>query len=38
MKVITTKLVRTEHSRIVRGHDCAVANDRNVQRLLTVPR
>ena len=32
------KLVRTEDSRIVRGHDCALPNDRNIQRLLTVSR
>ena len=38
MKVMTMKLVRTEDSRIVRGHDYALPNDRDVQRLLTVPR
>ena len=38
MKVMTMKLVRTEDSRIVHGHNCALTNDRDVQRLLTVPR
>jgi len=36
--VMTMKLVRTEDSRIVRGQNCALTNDRDVQRLLTVPR
>ena len=35
---VSLKLVRTEDSRIVRGHDYALPNDRDVQRLLTVPR
>jgi hypothetical protein len=38
MKVMTKKRVRTEDSRIVHGHDCALPNDRNIQRLLTVSR
>ena len=32
------KLVRTEDSRIVPGQNCALTNDRNIQRLLTVSR
>lgn len=32
------KLVRTEDSRIVRGQNCALTNDRNIQRLLAVNR
>ncbi len=35
---VSLKLVRTEDSRIVRGHDYALPNDRDVQRLLVVPR
>ena len=35
---VSLKLVRTEDSRIVRGHDYALPNDRDVQRLLAVPR
>lgn len=35
---VSLKLVRTEDGRIVRGHDYALPNDRDVQRLLTVPR
>ena len=35
---VSLKLVRTDDSRIVRGHDYALPNDRDVQRLLTVPR
>ena len=35
---ISIKLVRTEDSRIVRGYDYALPNDRDVQRLLQVPR
>ena len=35
---VSLKLVRTEDSRIVRGHDYALPNDRDVQRMLTVPR
>ena len=35
---VSLKLVRTEDSSIVRGHDYALPNDRDVQRLLTVPR
>lgn len=35
---LSLKLVRTEDSRIVRGHDYALPNDRDVQRLLVVPR
>ncbi|MBP7412279.1 MULTISPECIES: FlgO family outer membrane protein [Simplicispira] len=35
---VSLKLVRTEDSRIVRGHDYALPNDRDVQRLLQVPR
>ena len=38
MKVMAKKRVRTEDSRIVHGHDCALPNDRDVQRLLTVSR
>ena len=38
MKVMTMKLVRTEDSRIVRGQNCALTNDRNIQRLLAVNR
>ena len=34
---VSLKLVRTEDSRIVRGHDYALPNDRDVQRLLQVP-
>lgn len=35
---VSLKLVRTEDSRIIRGHDYALPNDRDVQRLLQVPR
>lgn len=35
---VSLKLVRTEDSRIVRGHDYALPNDRDVQRLLVAPR
>lgn len=35
---VSMKLVRTEDSRIIRGHDYALPNDRDVQRLLAVPR
>lgn len=35
---ISLKLVRTEDGRIVRGHDYALPNDRDVMRLLQVPR
>lgn len=35
---VSLKLVRTEDSSIVRGHDYALPNDRDVQRLLTVSR
>lgn len=35
---VSLKLVRTEDSRIVRGHDYALPNDRDVQRLLAAPR
>lgn len=35
---VSMKLVRTEDSRIIRGHDYALPNDRDVQRLLQVPR
>ena len=35
---VSLKLVRTEDSRIVRGHDYALPNDRDVQRLLQAPR
>ena len=35
---VSLKLVRTEDSRIVRGYDYALPNDRDVQRLLSVPR
>ena len=35
---VSLKLVRTEDSRIVRGHDYALPNDRDVQRLLQVQR
>lgn len=35
---VSLKLVRTEDSRIVRGYDYALPNDRDVQRLLQVPR
>ena len=38
MKVMAKKRVRTEDSRIVHGQNCALPNDRDVQRLLTVPR
>ena len=35
---VSLKLVRTEDSRIIRGHDYALPNDRDVQRLLVQPR
>lgn len=35
---VSLKLVRTEDSRIVRGYDYALPNDRDVLRLLAVPR
>lgn len=35
---VSLKLVRTEDSRILRGHDYALPNDRDVQRLLQVSR
>lgn len=35
---VSLKLVRTEDSRIIRGYDYALPNDRDVQRLLTVQR
>ena len=35
---VSLKLVRTEGSRIIRGHDYALPNDRDVQRLLATPR
>ena len=35
---ISMKLVRMEDSRIIRGHDYALPNDRDVQRLLAQPR
>ena len=35
---ISLKLVRTEDSRIIRGHDYALPNDRDVNRLLALPR
>ena len=35
---ISLKLVRTEDGRIVSGYDYALPNDRDVQRLLAVPR
>ena len=35
---VSLKLVRTEDSRIIRGHDSALPNDRDVQRLLATPR
>lgn len=35
---VSLKLVRTEDSRIIRGHDYALPNDRDVQRLLQVSR
>ena len=35
---VSMKLVRTEDSRIIRGHDYALPNDRDVQRLLALPR
>lgn len=35
---VSLKLVRTEDGRIVRGHDYALPNDRDVQRLLAVQR
>ena len=38
MKVMARKRVRTEDSRIVHGHNCALPNDRDVQRLLAVNR
>ena len=34
---VSIKLVRTEDSRILRGHDYALPNDRDVQRLLQEP-
>ena len=34
---VSIKLVRTEDSRILRGHDYALPNDRDVQRLLQDP-
>ena len=35
---VSLKLVRTEDSRIIRGHDYALPTDRDVSRLLAVPR
>lgn len=35
---VSMKLVRTEDSRIIRGHDYALPNDRDVQRLLAAAR
>lgn len=35
---VSLKLVRTEDSRIIRGHDYALPNDRDVNRLLALPR
>ena len=35
---VSLKLVRTEDSRIIRGHDYALPNDRDVLRRLAVPR
>ncbi|CAN7654076.1 FlgO family outer membrane protein [Acidovorax sp. Leaf78] len=35
---VSLKLVRTEDSRIIRGYDYALPNDRDVQRLLAVQR
>ncbi|RZJ61749.1 MAG: hypothetical protein EON49_04465 [Acidovorax sp.] len=35
---VSLKLVRTEDSRIIRGYDYALPNDRDVQRLLMAPR
>ena len=35
---VSLKLVRTEDSRIIRGRDYALSNDRDVQRLLATPR
>ena len=35
---VSLKLVRTEDSRIIRGHHYALPNDRDVQRLLATPR
>ena len=35
---VSLKLVRTEDSRIIRGHDYALPNARDVQRLLATPR
>ena len=35
---VSMKLVRTEDSRIIRGHDYALPNDRDVNRLLALPR
>jgi hypothetical protein len=35
---VSLKLVRTEDGRILNGHDYALPNDRDVQRLLTVSR
>ena len=35
---VSLKLVRTEDSRIVRGYDYALPNDRDIQRLLQAPR
>lgn len=35
---VSLKLVRMEDSRIIRGHDYALPNDRDIQRLLAAPR
>ena len=35
---ISLKLVRTEDSRIIRAHDYALPNDRDINRLLALPR
>jgi len=35
---VSLKMVRTEDGRILNGHDYALPNDRDVQRLLQVPR
>lgn len=35
---VSMKLVRTEDSRIIRAHDYALPNDRDVNRLLALPR
>ena len=35
---VSIKLVRTEDSRIIRGYDYALPNDRDVTRLLANPR